>query len=123
MSPSIKESTNPDLSGYSPVVPTTPAPASAPTTDTQPSKNVFLRCALPTLWKSDPDALRQFPNPTVPQQRIFTPITPTVSGNVSETSYISGGVGGSGGGGSPTIQAAGGTTNFRTQGQLQQISA
>lgn len=98
--PSIKDATEAAKQFNGEQITPTPPPAVAPTTNEQPGKNPYLRCALPTIWKSDPDALRQFSNPTVPQSRIFTPITPTVSGNVSETNYLSGGVGGSGGGSS-----------------------
>jgi hypothetical protein len=98
--PSIKDSTNPDLSGYTPVA-ATPTPTPAPANTEQPGKNVYLRCPLPVLYENNPDALRQWPNSQVPQSRLLTPLAPVANaGNISETNNVLVQGGGSGGGSS-----------------------
>ena len=98
---SIKDSTNQDLSGFSPVTPS-PTPAAPPVTNSQPGPNPFLRCPLPVLYENNPDALRQFQvGGSVPANRLLTPLAPVANvGNITETNYFDGGSGGSGGGGS-----------------------
>ena len=65
-----------DLEGYTPVAPVsgspTPAQGTSSPNNTQPGLNPFLRCPIPPVWQSSPDALRQFyNNQVVPQTRLF----------------------------------------------------
>ena len=106
---SIKDSTGQDLSAYTPVTPTTPPPASAPSVNDAPLRNPFLRTPLPSLNPVSPDSLRQFFNGgRVPQSRIL-PLPSTVnsgSGTTYESAFIAGGgSGGSGGSTNITIDA------------------
>jgi hypothetical protein len=44
--------------------------AAAPT---QPVRNPFLRCALPQVWQTNTDSLRQTFTTMVPQRRLYIP--------------------------------------------------
>jgi hypothetical protein len=69
------QSTNIDMSGYSPVQSTNPInTGSIPSVDLEPGRNVYLRCPIPPIWSSTPDTLRQFyRSGAVPQIRLFNP--------------------------------------------------
>lgn len=74
--PSLSDSLNPDLSGYTPADspgPVIPArPGGTPSSDLQAILSPFQRCPLPPFWQSSPDALRQFyRGSSTPQTRIF----------------------------------------------------
>lgn len=98
-------------SGYVESVPVEQSPG-APTSaaDYDPGRNSMIRCPLPPLWQDSSDSQRQFYiDNKVPQMRVMTPQSASVSGGTSGSSgsvIIEGGSGGSGGGGSSTATIA-----------------
>ena len=75
--PSIADRLGADMSNYTSATmkPTPSTPTSVTSTDQEPGLNIYLRCPLPPIWQSSPDALRQFYNNNrVPQTRLFNPV-------------------------------------------------
>lgn len=77
--PSLQDSVGQDLSGYVPVK-ASPQASLPPTQGLEPTINTMIRCPLPPIFQASPDSLRQFyQGGKVPQTRLLSPVTQTIS--------------------------------------------
>lgn len=102
--PTLSESLNTDLSGYTPAK-ASPQASLPPAIGLEPTLNTMIRCPLPPIFQASPDSLRQYyQGGKVPQFRLLSPVTSTINssgGGSGGTSVVTTAVISGGGGSSP----------------------